>query len=189
MAPKDLFLVLNLRLRLDDSISIIASILREPLIHVIVSLGRVIQVIQIIYLMWTIHQPRRALPIVLYDHVEEVGLQKLRLCIYQDHLMRHRGFLLGNHLHGGILFNDLLRRGSRWHRCRGCGGVPFVIVIIILVVVILSHAVESILFSHLHEQLITGLDHSFQGSLLLPQLLRVFPQPLAHGLQLCDLLA
>jgi hypothetical protein len=36
-------------------------------------------------------------------------------------------------------------------------------------------------------QLITGLDHSFQGGLLLLQLLSIFPQPLAQGLQLCDL--
>jgi hypothetical protein len=39
--------------------------------------------------------------------------------------------------------------------------------------------VESVLFSHLHDQLITGLNHSFQGGLLLPQLLSIFPQPLA----------
>jgi uncharacterized membrane protein len=65
-------------------------------------------------------------------------------------------------LHGGFFFDDLLRHGSR-RRCRGCNGVPFVI----LIIVILSHEVESILFSHLHDQLITGLDHSFQGGLLL----------------------
>jgi hypothetical protein len=89
--------------------------------------------------------------------------------------------LLWTILHGGFFFDDLLRHGSRC-RCRGCDGIPFV-------VVILSHAVESILFGHLHDQLITGLDHSFQGSLLLLQLLSVFPKPLAQGLQLCDLLA
>jgi hypothetical protein len=72
---------------------------------------------------------------------------------------------------------------------QGCGGVLFVIVILILAIVILSHAVESILFSHLHEQLITGLDHSFQGGLLLSHLLSIFPQPLAQGFQLNDILA
>jgi hypothetical protein len=71
----------------------------------------------------------------------------------------------------------------------GCNGVPFVVIILILIVVILSHAVESILFSHLHDQLVTGLDHSFQGGFLLLQLLSIFPQPLTQGLQLCDLLA
>jgi hypothetical protein len=81
-----------------------------------------------------------------------------------------------------------LRHDSR-NRCRGCEGVPFVVIILILVVVVLSHAVESILFGHLHDQLITRLDHSFQGGLLLLQLLNVFPQPLAQGLQLYDLLA
>jgi hypothetical protein len=64
----------------------------------------------------------------------------------------------------------------------GCNDVPFIVVIVILIIVILSHAVESILFGHLHDQLITGLDHSFQGGLLLLQLLSVFPQPLAQGL-------
>jgi hypothetical protein len=34
-----------------------------------------------------------------------------------------------------------------------------------------------------------GLDHSFQGVLLLLQLLSIFPLPLAQGIQLCDLLA
>jgi hypothetical protein len=43
--------------------------------------------------------------------------------------------------------------------------------------------------SHLHDQLDTGLDHSFQGDLLLLQLLSVFPQPPAQGFQLRDLLA
>jgi hypothetical protein len=87
--------------------------------------------------------------------------------------------LLWTILHGGFPFDDLLRHDSR---CRGCDDIPFV-------VVILSHVVESILFSHLHDQLITGVDHSLQGGLLLPQLLSVFPQPLAQGLQLYDLVA
>jgi hypothetical protein len=76
--------------------------------------------------------------------------------------MSHRGFLLGNHLHGGFFFGDLLRHGSR---CRRSDSIPFVI--LILIVVVLSLSVESILFGHLHDQLITGLDHSFQGGLLL----------------------
>jgi hypothetical protein len=80
--------------------------------------------------------------------------------------MHHRGLLLRNHLHGGFFFDDLLRHDSR-HRCRGCNGVPFIVVILILIIVVLSHAVESILFGHLHDKLITGLDHSFQGGLLL----------------------
>jgi hypothetical protein len=50
---------------------------------------------------------------------------------------------------------------------------------LILIVVILSHVVESVLFSNLHDQLIMGLDHSFQGGLLLSQLLSIFSQPLA----------
>jgi hypothetical protein len=51
--------------------------------------------------------------------------------------MCHRGLLLGNHLHGGFFFNDLLRHGSR-HICWGCDGVPIMVVILILVVIILS---------------------------------------------------
>jgi hypothetical protein len=93
--------------------------------------------------------------------------------------------LLWTVLHGGFFFDDLLKHGGRC-RCRGCDGVPFIIVILII---ILPHVVESILFGHLHDQLITGLDHSFQGGLLLPQLLSDFPRPLTQGLQLCDLLA
>jgi hypothetical protein len=91
-----------------------------------------------------------------------------------------------DHYPWGFSFDDLLRHDSR-RRCRGCDDVPFII--LILVVVILSHVVESILFGHLHDQLITGLDNSSQGGLLLLWLLSVFPQPLAQGLQLCDLLA
>jgi hypothetical protein len=96
--------------------------------------------------------------------------------------------LLWTILHRGFSFDDLLRHDSR-HRCRGCNGVPFIIVILIVIIVVLSHAVESVLFGHLHDQLIMGLDHSFQGCLLLLQLLNIFPQPLAQGLQLCDLVA
>jgi hypothetical protein len=90
--------------------------------------------------MQTILHPWRALLIVPHDHVEEVGLWWLRLCIYQNHLMHHRGLLLRNHLHRGILFDDLLRHGSR---CRGCVSVPFIIIILNLVTIILSCAVES----------------------------------------------
>jgi hypothetical protein len=73
--------------------------------------------------------------------------------------------------------------------CRWGDDVPFVVVILILIVIVLSHAVESILFGHLQNLLITGLDHSVQGGLLLIQLLSIFPQPLAQGLQHYDLLA
>jgi hypothetical protein len=73
--------------------------------------------------------------------------------------MRHRGLLLSNHLHRGFFFDDLLRCSSMSCRCRGCDGVPFVV--LILVVIVLSHAIESILFDHLYDQFITGLDHSF----------------------------
>jgi hypothetical protein len=93
--------------------------------------------------------------------------------------MRHRGLLLGNHLHGGFLLDDLLRHDSRWHRCRGCDGVPLVVIILILIIIVLSHVVDPMLFGHLHDQLVTGLDHSFQGGLFLIQLLSIFPQPLA----------
>jgi hypothetical protein len=75
--------------------------------------------------------------------------------------MRHRGLLLNNHLHGGFFFNDLLRCSSMSCRCRGCDGVPFIVIILILTVIVLSHAIESILFGHLYDQFITGLDHSF----------------------------
>jgi uncharacterized membrane protein len=85
--------------------------------------------------------------------------------------------LLWTILHRGFFFDYLLRHSSR-HRCRGCHGVPFIIIILILLVAVLSHVVESILFGHLHDQLVTGLDHSFQGGLLI-QLLSIFPQPLA----------
>jgi uncharacterized membrane protein len=54
--------------------------------------------------------------------------------------------LLWTILHRGFFFDDLLKHGSR-RRCRGCDGVPFII--IILIVVVLSHVIESILFSHL----------------------------------------
>jgi uncharacterized membrane protein len=56
--------------------------------------------------------------------------------------------LLWTILHGGFFFDDLLKHGSR-RRCRGCNGVPFIIIILILIVVVLSHVIESILFSHL----------------------------------------
>jgi uncharacterized membrane protein len=56
--------------------------------------------------------------------------------------------LLWTILHGVFFFDDLLRHGSG-RRCRGCDGVPFIIVILILVIVVLLHAVESILFNHL----------------------------------------
>jgi uncharacterized membrane protein len=75
--------------------------------------------------------------------------------------------LLWTILHGGTFFDDLLMHGSG-RQSWGCDGIPFIVVILILIVVILSHVVESILFGHLQDQLITGLDHSFQSGLLLP---------------------
>jgi hypothetical protein len=69
-------------------------------------------------------------------------------------------------LHEGF-FTDLLRHGSG-HWCWGCDGVPFIIITLILLIIILSHAVESILFGHLQDQLVMGLDHSFLSGLLLP---------------------
>jgi hypothetical protein len=74
-----------------------------------------------------------------------------------------------------------VRHGSG-RRCWGCDGVPFIIIMLILVIVILSHAVESILFGHLQDQLVMGLDHSFQSGPLLPKPLSVFPQPLTYSL-------
>jgi hypothetical protein len=79
--------------------------LGKPLIHVRAAFIWIIQVVQIIQLLWTI-------------------------------------------LHGGFFFDDLLKHGSR-RRCRGCNGVPFIIIILILIIVVLSHVIESILFSHL----------------------------------------
>jgi hypothetical protein len=184
--PKTLFLTLNLRLRLDDSISIIASILREPLIHIVVGLGRAIQIIQVI------HHPQRALLLVSQEREVEMELQQLRLYICQDNFMRHRGLLLGNHLHGVFLHDGLLRCGSsRWHRrrgwCssdRGCSGVSSIVVILILILGIFSHAVKSSLLGDLHDELVVRLNHYLQGGLLFLQLLSIFSQPLAQGLQL-----
>jgi hypothetical protein len=65
---------MTLRPRLNDSIPIIASIIREPLIHVVVGLGWLIQVIQIV------HRPQWALLIVPHEHSVESGLRRLRLC-------------------------------------------------------------------------------------------------------------
>jgi hypothetical protein len=61
----------------------------------------------------------------------------------------------------------------------GCDGVPFIVIILIVIVIVLSHVVESIIFGHLQDQLITGLDHSIQSGPLLPKPLSVFRQPLA----------
>jgi hypothetical protein len=151
MTPKDLFLILNFKTRLDDSILIIASI------HVVVGLGRVVQ------LMWIIHHPRRALLVVPHEHGVESGLQRLRLCICQDNMMRFRDLLLGNHLHGVFFFDDdHIRGNSRWRRHRGW------------------HSSRGcILIGEHYDELIARLDHSFNLGLLLPQLLGIFPQPLA----------
>jgi hypothetical protein len=101
-------------------------------------------------------------------------------------------FLLGNHLYRVFLLDIPLRCGNRGHRNRGCGGFSCVVGILIFLIFILdtfSHAVKSSLLSDLHCQFIARLDHSFKGGLLFLQLLSIFPQPLAQGLQLRDLLA
>jgi hypothetical protein len=54
-----------------------------------------------------------------------------------------------------------------------------------LIVIVLTHVVESKLIGHLHDQLITGLDHSLQVGLPLQLLSGIFLL-LAQGLQLND---
>jgi hypothetical protein len=108
MNPKGLFLNLNLRLRLDDSIPIITSIFRKPLIHVRAAfIWVIIQIIQLI------HHPRRALIIIPHECVVEMGLRHLRLNICLDDFMFHRSFLFRNHLYRVFLLDNLLRCGSR----------------------------------------------------------------------------
>jgi hypothetical protein len=58
-------------------------------------------------------------------------------------------------------------------------------VVAILILGIFSHAVKSNLLGDLRNEFVTRLE----GGLLFLQLLSIFPQPLAHGFQLCDLLA
>jgi hypothetical protein len=65
MIHNNLFLFLNLRPRLNDSITISTSIFGKPLIHVTVSQGRVVQVV--------IH-PRQALLMVPHEYGEKAGL-------------------------------------------------------------------------------------------------------------------
>jgi hypothetical protein len=114
MIPKDLFLILNLRLKLDDSILIFTSIFIKPLIHVRAGFSWVIQIIQIL------HHPRRALLVVPHERTVQTGLRQLRLYNCQDHLMCHKNFLFGNHLYRVLLHDDLLRYGSsRWRRSWG----------------------------------------------------------------------
>jgi uncharacterized protein (DUF983 family) len=49
----------------------------------------------------------------------------------------------------------------------GTQGPPIIVILLIgFIVIVLTHAVESILIGHLHNQLITGLDHSLQVGLL-----------------------
>jgi hypothetical protein len=93
-------------LRLDESISIIASIPKKPLIHVRAGFDRVIQIIQVI------HHPRWALLVVSHEHAVEMGLWQLGLWICQDNFMHHRGFLLRNHLHRVLLHDNLLSGSS-----------------------------------------------------------------------------
>jgi hypothetical protein len=103
--------------------------------------------------------------------------------------MRFMGLLLRNHLHRVFLINDdhlggssRWRRYRGWHSSRGCGSISSIIIVLII-------AVVSLLVGELHDELVVRLDHSFHLGLLLSQLLGVFPQLLALGLQLRDLLA
>jgi hypothetical protein len=90
--------------------------------------------------------------------------------------------------------DDHLGGGSRWHRNEGwhnskrCGGVSSIVVVTLLIVIVififivLTHMVESKLIGHLHDRLITRLDHSLQvGHLLLQPLGGIFLL-LAQGL-------
>jgi uncharacterized protein involved in cysteine biosynthesis len=88
--------------------------------------------------------------------------------------------------------DDHLGGGSRWHRNEGwhnskrCGGVSSIVVVTLLIVIfifiVLTHMVESKLIGHLHDRLITRLDHSLQvGHLLLQPLGSIFLL-LAQGL-------
>jgi hypothetical protein len=100
--------------------------LGEPLFHIVVSLGRVIQVI------WIIHHPSGALLIIPHEHGAEAGLRWLRLCFRRDDLQLLRGLLFRDHLLRVLLFlnDDHLRGSSRWHRStwwhssRGYGTSP-----------------------------------------------------------------
>jgi hypothetical protein len=186
MNLKDLFLNLDLRCRLDDSIPIIASILRKPLIRVRAAFIRVI-----IQIFQVIHHHGWALHIIPHERVVDMGLWHLRLSICQDDFMRHKSFLLENHLYRVFLLDDLLRCGSSWRRrSRGCSGISSIVgILIYLFILNISYAVKSSSLGDLHNQLIVRLNHSFKDGLLFLQLLSVFPQPLAQGLHLHDLLA
>jgi hypothetical protein len=100
-------------------------------------------------------------------------------------------FLFRNHLYRVFLLDNLLSCSSRGHKNRGCGGISNVIGILIFLFIlgIFSHAVKSSLTGNLHDELIVRLNHSFKGGLFFAQLLNMFAQLLARGLQLCDLLA
>jgi hypothetical protein len=136
--------------RLDDSIPIITSIHRVPLIHIIVGLGRVIQVIQII------NHPRWALLIVPHENVEEAGLgssnsasAKITSCV--------SGASCVGTISTGFSSLTVITLGAVAGGA-GIGGGATVGVVSILVV-------------ELHDELIARHNHSFQLGLLLPQLL------------------
>jgi hypothetical protein len=111
--------------------------------------------------------------------VVEMGLQHLRLSIYQDDFMCHMSFLFRNHLYRVFLIFLFIL------------GIFNVIGILIFLFIlgIFSHAVKSSLTGNLHDELIVRLNHSFKGGLFFAQLLNMFAQLLARVLQLCDLLA
>jgi hypothetical protein len=135
-----------------------------------------------LFLILNLKTETRQLNLDHYSHLGETThpcYNGLHLYHHSDHPSHPNHPAPMDHCPRGHLFDDLLRHSNRC-RCRGCDGIPFIV--IILIITILSHAVESKLFIHLHDQLITGLDHSFQSGILLPQLLSVFPQPLAQGL-------
>jgi hypothetical protein len=81
--PKNLILFLNLRLRLNDSISLITFLIGKLLVHVSVVFARVlVQVIKVIL------QPERILLIVPHECLVEMELWHLGLSICQDDLMQ-----------------------------------------------------------------------------------------------------
>jgi hypothetical protein len=76
MIPNDLFLILNIRPRLNDSI--------------MVGNGQIVQVIQVII------YPRWALLMIPHEYGEETGLRRLRLSFRLDDLQRLKGLLFEN---------------------------------------------------------------------------------------------
>jgi hypothetical protein len=104
----------------------------------------VVQIIKVIL------QPKQVLLIIPHECTVEMELWHHGLILCHDDPIRHRNFLLWDHLHRPP-FIDLFRHGSRRHRrwrCsdRGCGGISSVVsilffffLIFILTCVFLSH--------------------------------------------------